>query len=571
MATIGIDFGTTNSVLAYWDTEGSNLINIDDLPIAWRPYGFDGVFPTVMAKDADGRLSFGWDAKTKGIGTFNAVKRLFATQSDVAINNEGDAIDVEEVATMLFAEMRRRALASGVDASSAVVTVPANSKGRARHRTKICAGMAGFEVLALINEPTAAAMAYAQKHPEARRMMVFDWGGGTLDVTILRSVDGVFIEETSSGLPQSGGLDFDARLRKIVEESVPGLESLSSTDRELLRNEIELAKIRLSSAEETSIELPGGNSLRVTRARFEQEVKPLIEESRIPIERCLKELGVGPGSFDALVLVGGTCRIPAVRNFVKTLVGIEPDPSFNPMTAVGEGAAIAAAILSGELQTSDFFVSTEHALGTFIFDEENENGLTFSTLIPKGHKLPAKVSSTYFPAVRETESLKIRVVEGDPGADLDKQDFVVLKEWDVKLVEKYSDTSTRSFNLQYEYDVDGILHVLATDEESGTVLLDDDVSYGIATNKREMKKVADRVREAVESGTISNDAKVELSDPESVKLLSQARNKVIPFLDDDEAKEIIRLAENLERAEDSQIASARDALRRALAPHSYLF
>jgi molecular chaperone DnaK (HSP70) len=571
MATIGIDFGTTNSVLAYWDTEGSNLINIDDLPIAWRPYGFDGVFPTVMAKDADGRLSFGWDAKTKGIGTFNAVKRLFATQSDVAINNEGDAIDVEEVATMLFAEMRRRALASGVDASSAVVTVPANSKGRARHRTKICAGMAGFEVLALINEPTAAAMAYAQKHPEARRMMVFDWGGGTLDVTILRSVDGVFIEETSSGLPQSGGLDFDARLRKIVEESIPGLESLSSTDRELLRNEIELAKIRLSSAEETSIELPGGNSLRVTRARFEQEVKPLIEESRIPIERCLKELGVGPGSFDALVLVGGTCRIPAVRNFVKTLVGIEPDPSFNPMTAVGEGAAIAAAILSGELQTSDFFVSTEHALGTFIFDEENENGLTFSTLIPKGHKLPAKVSSTYFPAVRETESLKIRVVEGDPGADLDKQDFVVLKEWDVKLVEKYSDTSTRSFNLQYEYDVDGILHVLATDEESGTVLLDDDVSYGIATNKREMKKVADRVREAVESGTISNDAKVELSDPESVKLLSQARNKVIPFLDDDEAKEIIRLAENLERAEDSQIASARDALRRALAPHSYLF
>jgi hypothetical protein len=157
--------------------------------------------------------------------------------------------------------------------------------------------------------------------------------------------------------------------------------------------------------------------------------------------------------------------------------------------ALGEGAAIAAAILSGELQTSDFFVSTEHALGTFIFDEENENGLTFSTLIPKGHKLPAKVSSTYFPAVRETESLKIRVVEGDPGADLDKQDFVVLKEWDVKLVEKYSDTSTRSFNLQYEYDVDGILHVLATDEESGTVLLDDDVSYGIATNKREMKKV----------------------------------------------------------------------------------
>jgi molecular chaperone DnaK len=571
MATIGIDFGTTNSVLAYWDTSGSHLISIDDLPIKWEPYGFDGVFPTVIAKDDNDRLTFGWEAKTKGVGTFSAVKRLFATQSDVALNNEGDAIDVEEVATMLFAEMRRRALANGVNADSAVVTVPANSKGRARHRTKVCAGMAGFEVLALINEPTAAAMAYAQKHPEARRMMVFDWGGGTLDVTILRSVDGVFIEETSSGLPRSGGLDFDARLRKIVEESVPGLENLSPTDRELLKNEIELAKIRLSTLEETSVELPGGKSLRVTRARFEQMVKPLIEESRIPIERCLKELGVGAGSFDALVLVGGTCRIPAVRNFVKTLVGIEPDPSFNPMTAVGEGAAIAAAILSGELKTSDFFVSTEHALGTFVFDGPNEAGMNFSTLIPKGHKLPAKVSSTYFPAFRETESVNIQVVEGDPGAEVKNQDFIILKEWDVRLVDEYSDESDRSFTLQYEYDVDGILHVIATDVDSGTVLLDDDVSYGIATDKREMKKVADRAREAVETGTMSNAAKVELSDPEAVKLLSQARNKVIPFLDDDEAAEIIKLADSLENATGVGVEAARDALRRALAPHSYLF
>ena len=311
--------------------------------------------------------------------------------------------------------------------------------------------------------------------------------------------------------------------------------------------------------------------MRVTRARFEQEVKPLIEESRIPIERCLKELGVGAGSFDALVLVGGTCRIPAVRNFVKTLVGIEPDPSFNPMTAVGEGAAIAAAILSGELKTSDFFVSTEHALGTFVIDGPNQEGLNFSTLIPKGHKLPAKVSSTYFPAFRETESVNIQVVEGDPGAEDNNQDFIILKEWDVRLVDEYSDDSARSFTLQYEYDVDGILHVVATDVDSGTVLLDDDVSYGIATDKREMKKVADRAREAVETGTMSNDAKVELSDPEAVKLLSQARNKVIPFLDDDEAADIIKLADALEKATSSEVGAARDALRRALAPHSYLF
>lgn len=568
MGVLGIDFGTTNSVLATWDSSGTGLVTIDDLPIQWAPYGFDGVFPTVMAKDENDRISFGWEAKLHGSGAFNAVKRLFATQTDVAISGDGDALDVEEVATMLFAEMRRRALAAGFSADRAVITVPANSKGRARHRTKICAGMAGFEVLALINEPTAAAMAYAQKHPEARRMLVFDWGGGTLDVTVLRSVDGVFIEEASSGLPRSGGLDFDARLQKIVSEVMPGLDQLGSREKMILKNEIELAKIRLSAAEETSIELPDGKPLRVTRSRFVQEVQPLIEESRIPIERCLKELGVGPGSFDALVLVGGTCKIPAVRDFVSKLVGIDFDPSFNPMTAVGEGAAIAAAILTGDLTTSDFFVSTEHALGTWIIDGPNAEGLNFSTLIPKGHKLPAKVSHPYVPAYRETESINIQVVEGDPEGV--NPDFVVLKEWDVPLVENYSDDSARDFTLQYEYDVDGILRVVATDNESGTILLDDDVSYGIATDKRKLKQLSDRAKAAVETGTISDEAKVELSDPEAIKLLSQARNKVIPLLDDDEAKQIGALADALEKAAPSEVPAAREALRRALAPHSYL-
>jgi molecular chaperone DnaK (HSP70) len=435
---------------------------------------------------------------------------------------------------------------------------------------KVCAALAGFEVLALINEPTAAAMAYAQKHPEARRMMVFDWGGGTLDVTILRSVDGVFIEETSSGLPRSGGLDFDARLRKIVEESVPGLEDLSPTDRELLRNEIELAKIRLSTLEETSVELPGGKSLRVTRARFEQEVKPLIEESRIPIERCLKELGVGAGSFDALVLVGGTCRIPAVRNFVKTLVGIEPDPSFNPMTAVCEGAAIAAAILSGELKTSDFFVSTEYALGIVDEAKSVDDDLQISVLIPGGSKLPARATRRFNPHSRFSFTHVLRLVEGS-FVNQKWNEWLPLKDFVVPLRNEDKTSFSGAFDVSFEYDVDGILHVVATDVDSGTVLLDDDVSYGITTDKREMKKVADRAREAVETGTISNDAKVELSDPEAVKLLSQARNKVIPFLDDDEAADIIKLADALEKATSSEVGAARDALRRALAPHSYLF
>lgn len=567
MAAIGIDFGTTNSVVAVHTKSGVDVLPIDQAPPSWAPYGFDNVFPSVMAKDEASRLCFGWEAKQKSGGRFDAVKRMFATQLDFTVDDSGDALAVEEVATMLFAELRRRAIATGVTADQAVITVPANSKGRARHRTKLCAGMAGFEVLALINEPTAAAMAYAQRHPEVRQLLVFDWGGGTLDVTVLQSIDGVFIEQASSGLPRSGGIDFDSRLEKIVRDSIPGLDQLNTEQRHLLRLEVELAKIRLSTAEATSIELPDGQSFRITRSRFEQEVKGLLEESRIPLERCLKELQIGPGAIDALVLVGGTCRIPAVRKFVEGIIGVDADPDINPMTAVGEGAAIAAGILSGEIANSDFFVCLEHALGTFTFNENS--GDQFSSIIRKGNKLPARASGEYFPVVPTSDSVNVRVVEGDP--DSMQPDFTVLKEWEVQLTAPYEEGSRRAFELQYEYDVDGILHVKATDIDSGTVLLDDDVSYGIATDKRQLKTMSDRAKSAVDDGVMSASASVALADPEASKLIEQSRVKVIPFLDSDEAGPISAAVAALESADSATVSAKKEELKRLLVPHSYLF
>jgi molecular chaperone DnaK (HSP70) len=567
MAAIGIDFGTTNSVVAVHTKSGIDVLPIDQAPPSWAPYGFDNVFPSVMAKDEASRLCFGWEAKQQSGGRFDAVKRMFATQLDFTVDDSGDALAVEEVATMLFAELRRRAIASGVTADQAVITVPANSKGRARHRTKLCAGMAGFEVLALINEPTAAAMAYAQRHPEVRQLLVFDWGGGTLDVTVLQSIDGVFIEQASSGLPRSGGIDFDSRLEKIVRDSIPGLDQLNTEQRHLLRLEVELAKIRLSTAEATSIQLPDGQSFRITRSRFEQEVKGLLEESRIPLERCLRDLQIGPGSIDALVLVGGTCRIPAVRKFVEGIIGVDADPDINPMTAVGEGAAIAAGILSGEIANSDFFVCLEHALGTFTFNENT--GDQFSSIIRKGNKLPARASGEYFPVVPTSDSVNIQVVEGDP--DSMQPDFTILKEWEVQLTAPYEEGSRRAFELQYEYDVDGILHVKATDIDSGIVLLDDDVSYGIATDKRQLKTMSDRAKSAVDDGVMSASASVTLADPEASKLIQQSRVKVIPFLDSDEAGPISAAVAALESADSATLPAKKEELKRLLVPHSYLF
>ena len=568
MAAMGIDFGTTNSVVAVHGSGGIEVLPIDQAPTEWAPYGFDNVFPSVMARDEAGRLCFGWEAKQRTEGRIDAVKRMFATQLDYAVDDAGEALAVEEVATMLFAELRQRSVRSGFDAAQAVITVPANSKGRARHRTKLCAGMAGFEVLALINEPTAAAMAYAQRHPESRQLLVFDWGGGTLDVTILQSIDGIFIEQASSGLPRSGGIDFDSRLEKIVRESIPGLENLNQKQRHELRLEVEIAKIRLSSAEATSIQLPDGNSFRITRQRFEQEIDGLLRESRIPLERCLKELNIGVGSIDALVLVGGTCRIPAVRRMVQEVLKVDADPDINPMTAVGEGAAVAAGILAGTISNSDFFVCLEHSLGTYTFDPATGER-EFSSIIRKGNKLPAKASHEYAPVVVTTESINVEVVEGDP--DSLQPDFTVLKEWEVPLKTPYAEGSNRAFNLEFAYDVDGIVHVTATDIDSGSVILSDDVSYGVASDKRQLKSMADRARESVQSGVISQQAVVQLKDPESMKLIEQARVKVIPFLDESESAPIEAAVEKLESADSGHIGQRREDLKKLLMPYSYLF
>lgn len=568
MTAIGIDFGTTNSVVAHKTSNGVEVLPIDSAPVAWAPYGFDDVMPSVMAKDEDSRLCFGWEAKQSNSGRFEAVKRMFATQLDVAIDDHGDALAVEEVATMLFAELNRRATLNGISASQAVITVPANSKGRARHRTKLCAGMAGLEVLALINEPTAAAMAFAERHPEARQLLVFDWGGGTLDVTILNSVDGVFIEQSSSGLPRSGGLDFDSRLERIIRDSVPELAGLSPQQRHQLRLEVELAKVRLSSADATSVELPDGKPFRITRSRFEQEIQGLLEESRIPLERCLSDLKIGPGSIDALVLVGGTCRIPAVKRFVEEVLKVDSDPDINPMTAVAEGAAIAAGILSGTAGDSDFFVCLEHALGTYVLDPHTKSQ-DFSTIIRRGTKLPAKSSGSFVPVSDQQEEVLIEVVEGDPDSPM--PDFTTLKSWVVPLKQDENSSTNRSFTLEYHYDVNGILAVTATDDERGHVLLQDDVSYGVATDKRELKNLADRAKDSVSNQSLSQGSTVKLTDPEASKLIEQARVKVIPFLDSDEASPIVAAVADLEAAPEASRESAKANLRKLLAPFSYLF
>jgi molecular chaperone DnaK (HSP70) len=564
---VGIDFGTSNSVVATWRPGGVEVLSVDSPSAEWEGLGFDRIMPSVFAEGGSGKALFGWAAKRAETGRFEAVKRLFATGQDAMTDDAGTVIAVEEISTMLFAELRGAAVRQGVDARPAVITVPANSRGLARHRTKVCAGMAGFQVLALLNEPTAAAMAYAARHPGDQQLLVFDWGGGTLDVTVLRSVGGVFLEQASKGLPTKGGLDFDTRLRKLLLDTIPDTSTWTAAQRRRFDLDVELAKIQLSNEEFTVVQLPGGDSRRVTRAMFEEAAGSLIEEARRPIAQCLADIGAGAGSIDSVVMVGGTSKIPAVRRFVAELLGCDPAVGIDPMTAVGEGAAIAAAVLTGKLDSNDFFVATEHALGTIVLNPTNQE-LTFGVLIPRNHKLPASKTESFAPVTAEQEGAVLQVVEGDPAVPLSHPDNVVLKEFPVHWG---PGQPGRTFDITYEYDVDGILHVTVTDNLTQTVLLQDDVSFGVTADKRRLVEIARRAQRTVETGQVTGSADgVADADPEAVSLLQQAEVRVIPFLPDDEAEPVRSAMQALRSAGTGELAEHKVRLREALAPYSYL-
>ncbi|HEY3239154.1 MAG TPA: Hsp70 family protein, partial [Acidimicrobiia bacterium] len=385
MTTVGIDFGTTNCVLAQYGAGTVEVIALDEAPAEWEALGLHRVLPSVVAVGPDGRPCFGWRAKQQHHDRIDAVKRLFSRHELVELG--GEEVLVEELGALLFSHLRRAALAQGVDFSRAVVTVPANSRGLARYRTKLCAGLAGIEVPALINEPTAAAMAFGLRATDDQTILVVDWGGGTLDVTVLGLVDGVFLEHASKGIQRLGGIDFDRRLYEQVATDAGGDIEWDEFERSRLRLELERAKIHLSNHAEVSFALPGGRRGALTRDQLDRWVAPLVHRALDPVQRCLTDLGMSSRSLDHLLLVGGTCMMPVVREFVSDMVGHEPAAGVAPLTAVAEGAAVAAAILAGE-HDSDFFVSTEHALGTVCVNTRGER--MFSTLIPRNHKLPAR-------------------------------------------------------------------------------------------------------------------------------------------------------------------------------------
>ncbi len=558
MTAFGIDFGTTNSVLAFTQGGSMETVSLDQPPGEFVELGFDRVLPTVLA-DRNGTLEFGWRAK-RNPNRLAAVKRLFQTDDDVTVGSH--KLKVEEAAAIFFRQIKERAADAGLHLDSAVVTIPANSRGVARFRTKISAGLSGIEVIALVNEPTAAAMAYAKKIRDGDRVLVFDWGGGTLDVTVLQNVEGAFVEEASKGIQRLGGIDVDDAFAAAVRSKLPAGSHLDPFD-------LELAKVKLSSQEATTLALMGGGTVEVTRGDLEDAIRPLINRTREPVDKCLADLG--NARIDHLVMVGGSSKIPMAQRYIRELLRLEPMADVDPMTAIAEGAALASGILAGEIEDNDFFVGTEHALGTVVHNFGPDRP-EFSVLIPRNTKLPAMATDLFKPARDNQEQVHIQIIEGDPDAALTHEDNVILKAWDVELEPLPQEEA--SFQVTFEYDVDGILHVKAEYQKTGKVILDEELSFGAAGNKSDLVKMRKRIdglnTDKGAGGGSSNAPSNSKLSPESQTAIRRAKDKIIPFLDNETQSQIEDLVRALEGASTDDEATARSALDSAIREHSYL-
>ncbi|MGE0529556.1 MAG: Hsp70 family protein, partial [Bdellovibrionales bacterium] len=363
--------------------------------------------------------------------------------------------------------------------SKAVITIPANSKGLARHATKLCAGAAGMQVLTLINEPTAAAICYGLDAQADQTVLVYDFGGGTLDVTILRIHHGIFEEISSKGIGRLGGDDLDMALATVVAkrfQDKTGYDILNSPYRQQFMMAVEKGKMELSDHPTTVIrkaELVPERHLsleeEIDRKTFETEIMPLVVKSGTAIEEALRLRGLRPKDIDRVLLVGGTSKIPLIRRFVsEKLAGREPESfeRIDPMTCVAQGAAIVSAILQEApgLDNYAYSVKLEHSLCANPINERRQ--VYLDPIIKRGSDIPCSYTKTYHPVADPAERVIISVYEGDQYDNPDSPENVKLAEipWEFNPPRPQREGA---LEVSFEYGDDGILAVQIHDPYAG--------------------------------------------------------------------------------------------------------
>ncbi|CAM5480925.1 molecular chaperone DnaK [Mycolicibacterium aubagnense] len=485
---IGIDLGTTNSCVAVMDGKDAKVIeNAEGARTT----------PSIVAFSGDGERLVGQPAKRQAVtnpeNTVFAVKRLIGRRYDDPVTEKdkklvpyeivnGDNGDAwveaggkkqspSQISAMILQKMKETAEAYlGEKVEKAVITVPAYFNDAQRQATKDAGKIAGLEVLRIINEPTAAALAYGLDKKDGKTIAVYDLGGGTFDISVLEIGDGVFEVKSTNGDTFLGGEDFDMRLVEYLAAEFKKEQGIDLKNDKLalqrLKEAAEKAKIELSSSAQTEINLPFITAdasgpkhltLKLTRAKFESLVDDLIQRTIEPCKAALKDAGLKAGEIDEVVLVGGMTRMPKVQEVVKQFFGKEPHKGVNPDEVVALGAAIQAGVLQGDVKDVLLLDVTPLSLGI-----ETLGGV-FTRLIERNTTIPTKKSQVFSTAEDSQSAVTIRVFQGEREMAADNK---ILGQFDLVGIPP-APRGVPQIEVTFDIDANGIVNVSAKDKGTG--------------------------------------------------------------------------------------------------------
>jgi molecular chaperone DnaK len=462
---VGIDLGTTNSVVAVLEGgEPTVIANAEG----------SRTTPSVVGFSKSGEVLVGEVAKRQAITnperTVRSVKRHMGDNS-WRINIDGKAYSPQEISARILQKLKRDAEGYlGTTVTQAVITVPAYFDDAQRTATKEAGQIAGLEVLRIINEPTAAALAYGLDKEEEQTILVFDLGGGTFDVSVLEISEGIFQVKATSGNTHLGGDDWDQRVIDWLVKTFKDTEGVDLSNDKMalqrLKEAAEKAKIELSAVQETNINLPfitatseGPKHLdvKLTRAKFQEMTADLVEACRGPFDQAIKDAGLSKDKLDHIVLVGGATRMPAIQELVRSITGKDPHKGVNPDEVVAVGAAIQAGVLKGEVKDILLLDVTPLSLGI-----ETKGGV-MTKLIERNTTIPTKKSEVFTTAEDMQPSVQVHVLQGEREMAMYNKTLGKFELVDLPPAPR----GVPQIEVTFDIDANGIVHVSARDRATG--------------------------------------------------------------------------------------------------------